>query len=158
MDNPPFHRDRVGVIVASALGLVTAAYFELEMRDVVPNLFADRSPLAGVFSERMQAHANVIADPGLRALGFALALVASVAMLRSDADRSWWLRITYGVGTLVFPIIALLLTLVAQPLALGELCVPCLLQSLFALAILECRSNPFRPLVTDPVGTRSLEG
>ena len=158
MAYPPLHHDRAGVMVASALGLVTACYFELELRGVVPNLFGDRSqPLAEVFSEQMQAHANVIAEPGIRALAFAIALVASLTTLRGDAGRSWSLRITYGIATLALPIIALLLTLVAQPLALGELCVPCLLQSLFGLAILECRSNPTRPLV-DPVGTRSLEG
>jgi hypothetical protein len=158
MDNPPFQHDRAGVIVAAALGLVTASYFALEVRDVVPNLFADRSPLAGVFSERMQVHANVIADPGFRALAFAIALAAGLATPGSDAGRSRWRRITYDIATLALPIIALLLTLVAQPLAWGELCVPCLLQSLFALAILECRSNPFRPVVRDPVGARSLEG
>jgi len=157
MVNPPLHHDRVAVVVASALGLVAACYFELEVRGVVPNLLAAGSPpLVRVFSERMQTHASVLAEPGIRAVAFATALLTSLATVRGDGDRSWWLRFTYGIGTLALPIITLLLTLVAQPLALGELCVPCLLQSLFALAILECRGNPSRPLVTDPVG--SLEG
>jgi hypothetical protein len=158
MDNPSLRHNRAGITVASALGLVTASYFELELRDVVPNLFAGLSqPLADVFSERVQVHATFIAEPAARALAFAVALAATLTMIHGDAGRSWCLRITYEIGTLVLPIIALVLTVVAQPLALGELCAPCLLQSLFSLAILESRRDPYRPPVTNSVGARPLE-
>jgi hypothetical protein len=51
------------------------------------------------------------------------------------------------------PLGIVLLTLVAQPLAMGHLCAPCLLESLFALAVLECRA-PAGPPLSDIVDTR----
>jgi hypothetical protein len=150
--------NRFGVVIAAALGLVTSSYFELEARGVLPNPLAAHSRLlAEVFSERAQLHVSVFVEPWARALTFALALLVGFVALRGDVGGpSRLLRLTYALGTLVLPIAAMVSTLVVQPLALRELCAPCLLESLFALAILECRS-PTRPPLADAVGA-SIEG
>jgi hypothetical protein len=139
--------DRFGVVIAAGLGLLTSCYFELEARGALPNPLAARSPLlANVFSERAEEHVSVLVEPWARALAFAVALAVGVATLRNGTGLSRSSRFAYALGTLILPIAALLLTLLAQPVALGELCAPCLLQSLFALAILECRSPARAPL------------
>jgi hypothetical protein len=139
--------DRFGVVIAAALGLLTSSYFELEARGVLPNPLEPRFRLlAGVFSERTQEHASMIAEPWARALAFALALAVGVAAWRDDLGTTRLFRLAYALGTLVLPTAAMLLTLLAQPVAFGELCAPCLLESLFALAILECRSPAPAPI------------
>ena len=147
--------DRLGIVAASALGLVTAAYFDLEARGILPSLLAGRSQaLTTIFSERAQTHASLLAEPWIRALAFALTLSLSLATIRTNSAPPRSVRIGYWFATFAFPAIALVVTLVIQPLALGDLCVPCLLESLFALAILECRKHPEQPSTEHLAGAR----
>jgi len=153
-----FHPDRVGVALASAVGLVTASYFELEARGAVPNILEAHSQLlADVFSERIQAHTSVIIEPRARALAFAIAFSVSLATARGHAASARGIRIVYDLATFVIPLIALTLTLVMQPLSQGELCAPCLLESLFSLAIVECRRGPARPTAAAPIRVPLLD-
>ena len=137
---------RLGVVLASTLGFIAASYFELEARGVVPNLLASRAPLvAGVFSEQVQVHVSTFVEPWVRALAFAMALLVSLVAHRSDEGSPMWLRLMHASALLTLPVSMLILTLVAQPLMEGDLCAPCLLESLFALAILEFRARPLPP-------------
>ena len=131
--------DRIGIAVASAAGLVMSCYFALEAAGAVSNLLGHRSPLlADLFSEK-GSHVDGLSNSWVRAFAFGTALWASVATARRGVPPSVTLRVVYGLSTLVFPVIIMLVALIVQPVFFDGFCVPCLVTALAALGILECR-------------------
>ena len=131
--------DRIGIAVASAVGLVMSCYFSLEAVGAVSNLLGPRSLLlASLFSEK-GSHVDGLSSSWVKAFAFGTALWASVATARRGVPPPTALRVVYGLSTLVFPVIIMLRALVVQPVFFDGFCVPCLLTALAALAIVECR-------------------
>lgn len=131
--------DRIGIAVASAVGFALSCYFALEAAGAVSNLLQPRSPLlAALFSER-GADPDGASNSWFRAFAFGMALTVSLATARRDPPTSAAVRVLYGLSTVVFPVIMLLVALFVQPVLREGFCVPCLLTALPALGILESR-------------------
>jgi hypothetical protein len=136
------HRGRI----ASFVGLVMSAYFALEADGMVPNILGARSRLvAGIFAENDAAHFASLSDSSLRTFGFAAALCASVLGASRNARPPMVLRLGYGLGALAFPTITLVVV-IAQPFVFGEFCIPCLLATLVAIAMLEFKQTAIQDL------------